>query len=448
MQDHESLIERVFSILSQRPPSLSRARIIEYIEPFVEKREDYLSLRQNYGSPLYILDKDALTKRADQFMLTLARYFPGASAFYAMKSNNNPVIIRTLVEQGFGVDVSSGDELSRALDCKAQKIVFNGPGKTEKELDLAISNRDRVTIIVDNFSELRRLDKRASDLDCDVVIGVRLNVEESGLWKKFGIPLEQLPAFCDAVQASKKISLTGLHFHTSWNLFPDRVTAFMRRLGKTIAALPGETVRHIRFIDIGGGFWPGRGEWPLSTATRDGQLMKVITNESIPVDEPKFLVAAPIPEYMSTIQAAYKMHIAPFVDANIFVEPGRWLSDDAMLILLRVMDKKAEDLVITDAGTNMIGWERFESDYCPIINLSRPALRQQQCQIQGSLCTPHDVWGFSYWGDGIEENDILLMPSQGAYTYSLRQTFIKPLPRCVVYTRRTKTPTGRKRIKV
>ena len=39
---------------------------------------------------------------------------------------------------------------------------------------------------------------------------------------------------------------------------------------------------------------------------------------------------------------------------------------------MRVTDKKAGDLVVTDAGTNAVGWERFEIDYFPVLNLSRP----------------------------------------------------------------------------
>jgi diaminopimelate decarboxylase len=88
--------------------------------------------------------------------------------------------------------------------------------------------------------------------------------------------------------------------------------------------------------------------------------------------------------------------------------------------------------VITDAGTNAVGWERFETDYFPVLNLSRPALSEKPCNVLGSLCTPHDVWGYSYWGEGIEIGDILLIPTQGAYTYSLMQNFIKPLPEVVV----------------
>jgi diaminopimelate decarboxylase len=102
-----------------------------------------------------------------------------------------------------------------------------------------------------------------------------------------------------------------------------------------------------------------------------------------------------------------------------------------MHILLTVVDKKAKDLIITDGGTNIIGWERFEHDYAPIINLSRPALTEHECLILGSLCTPHDVWGYGYFGDGIEIGDALLIPGQGAYTYSLRQKFIKPQAKVV-----------------
>jgi diaminopimelate decarboxylase len=102
-----------------------------------------------------------------------------------------------------------------------------------------------------------------------------------------------------------------------------------------------------------------------------------------------------------------------------------------MHILLTVIDKKADDLVITDGGTNAVGWERFETDYFPVINLTRPGPNENPCMIAGSLCTPHDIWGYGYWGEGIEPGDALLVPSQGAYTYSLRQHFIKPVPAVV-----------------
>ena len=84
--------------------------------------------------------------------------------------------------------------------------------------------------------------------------------------------------------------------------------------------------------------------------------------------------------------------------------------------------------MITDAGTSAVGWERFETDYFPVLNLSRPAMTEKECLILGSLCTPHDVWGYRYFGKEIRQGDILMIPTQGAYTYSLRQKFIKAVP--------------------
>jgi len=96
------------------------------------------------------------------------------------------------------------------------------------------------------------------------------------------------------------------------------------------------------------------------------------------------------------------------------------------------MDVKEPDIAIVDAGINTVGWDRFENDYFPILNLTRPAVNERQFNILGSLCTPHDVWGYSYWGKDIKAGDILMIPMQGAYTYSLRQNFIKPIPNFVV----------------
>jgi diaminopimelate decarboxylase len=102
-----------------------------------------------------------------------------------------------------------------------------------------------------------------------------------------------------------------------------------------------------------------------------------------------------------------------------------------MHILLKVIDKKDPKTVITDGGTNLLGWERPLTEYIPVINLTRPSLKERAVKVFGSLCTPHDIWGMSVFGDTVEEGDILLVPDQGAYTYSLRQSFIKPIARVV-----------------
>jgi diaminopimelate decarboxylase len=113
------------------------------------------------------------------------------------------------------------------------------------------------------------------------------------------------------------------------------------------------------------------------------------------------------------------------------MEPGRWISTPAMHILLKVVDKKDRDVVITDGGINLLGWERPLSEFIPVINLTRPSLKERPLRIFGPLCTPLDIWGTSIFG--AFPGDILLVPNQGAYTYSLRQSFIKPIARVIHY---------------
>jgi len=396
-----------------------------FLAPFVRRREVFLRLSRAEGSPLYVFDEAALQRRAVQFREAFAAALPTAAIFYAMKSNPYPGILRRLLACGLGLDVSSGWELEQALGLGAEATVFSGPGKTDAELDLAARRAERTTVLLDSFGELVRLDRAAGRYGARVRAGIRLTTEDHGLWRKFGIPLSQLDRFLDAAQSCRHVSLEGLQFHTSWNLTPDAPVSFLDRLGHRLRTLSRSRRRSFRFLDIGGGYWPPPGEW-IHGETRDPASS--LDERHVPrLERP----AAPLERFAEELARALQRSIFPLVTCQIYVEPGRWISHEAMHLLLTVVDKKAADLVITDAGTNAIGWERFEQDYFPILNVTRPGPVERPCLVLGSLCTPHDVWGFTYCGEGIEPGDVLLIPCQGAYTYTLRQQFIKPLPRVV-----------------
>jgi diaminopimelate decarboxylase len=187
----------------------------------------------------------------------------------------------------------------------------------------------------------------------------------------------------------------------------------------------------IEFIDIGGGYWPCEGEWLQFAGTQEGIRQSSDGKNHAHTRDHYRIPSTPIETFARTLFTAIKTHLFPWVNCRICFEPGRWICHSAMHIFFTVIDKKDADLVITDAGTNAIGWERFEIDYFPILNLSRGGLVEKSCDILGSLCTPHDVWGYSYFGNDIDVGDLLMIPCQGAYTYSLGQNFIKPLPRVV-----------------
>jgi diaminopimelate decarboxylase len=285
---------------------------------------------------------------------------------------------------------------------------------------------------MDSFSELGRLEAAAAQRGVSVTAGVRLTANPHGLWRKFGIPLVELGRFFDEANKCRHVDLQGLQVHTSWNLDPSAQTDFIRLLGDTLRQLPSSHVSRLRFVDIGGGYWPEQGEWIQAAATPAGTIRGLLAPDEAPSRERYWRRGTPIEQFAEQLASAVGDHLTDVADVTICLEPGRWLCNDAMHLLMTVVDCKASDLVITDAGANAVGWERFETDFFPVVNLTRPAMTEHPCDIHGCLCTPHDIWGYSYWGQDIAPGDVLVVPSQGAYTYSLRQDFIKPIPATAV----------------
>lgn len=432
MDDTDILLKRAAEMLRQESPRLDQRELKAFVRTFLQRRDLFLEISRRHGSPLYIIDEPALLDRARQFGDAFRREIPGINLFYALKSNHHPAIASRLVGAGMGLDVSSGVELTTALAIPDAPIIFSGPGKMLPELELAVAHADRVTVLIDSFGELTRLEQAAAGTDVTIKAGVRLTIDEHGLWRKFGIPLADLDRFLSEAVNCRHVAVRGLQFHSSWNMNPDNQIAFITRVGATLEKLPPEKRAQIIFIDIGGGYWPTAGEWLQAAGTPAGRLRQMIAPETVTGAEHYRYASTPIDIFARRLGQAVKSELLSRVDCTIYAEPGRWLCHDAMHILLTVIDKKGDDLVITDGATNAIGWERFETDYFPVINLSRPDLEERPGLVLGSLCTPHDVWGYGYYGQDIQPGDILLIPSQGAYTFSLRQNFIKPLPETVI----------------
>ncbi|WP_319548699.1 hypothetical protein [Desulfogranum marinum] len=425
--------ERVEALLHEQTPLLSDSVLRGFVEPFFLRRDEFLAPLEKQETPLYLFEPEVLRRRSERFKVAFQKHFKNTVFYYAVKSNNYPEVARVLTTTGFGLDVSSGLELKMALGLDTQSIIFSGPGKTRAELEMAVTASERVTVLIDSFHELQILGEIACSRQQNIRVGVRLTTRVDGLWRKFGIPPETLARFMKEVKCFPYIHFQGLQFHTSWNLNAQAQLDFILLLKKVLAQFTDEDLRRIKFIDVGGGYWPEQGEWLQPAATKAGLLRKAMELSPENDNNHYFQSACSIEDFAGHLGWAIKNHIFPLIpDCRICFEPGRWLCNDAMHLLMTVIDKKSDNVVITDAGTNAVGWERFETDYFPVLNLSRPALSEKPCNVLGSLCTPHDAWGYSYWGEGIEIGDILLIPTQGAYTYSLMQNFIKPLPEVVV----------------
>ncbi len=420
---------RAAELLNHRVPRLEENELRHFVQSFIDRRDEFLATVDKEGSPLYVIDTAALRTKARQFRAAFSAGLPDMRVYYAVKSNSHPTIVSTLVNENFGLDVSSGLELDAALQAGARDIVLSGPGKQPDELKLAVDNASRVTVLMDSFGELRQLEQIAEQAQTKIRTGIRLTTDESGIWRKFGIPLNRLLEFVKDTGSCRWTEFSGLQFHISWNLKPESQVLFIARLCAELRRLDRDQRKLIRFIDIGGGFWPEEGEWLQPAATPTGMLQTALDEKTIRGLEHFKHTASPITDFADHIAGALKKQLPGDIKPVICLEPGRWLSNGSMHILLTVSDRKSADVVITDGGTNAVGWERFETDYFPVINLSHPSLTEHECLVAGSLCTPHDLWGYSYFGTNIHAGDILLVPNQGAYTYSLRQEFIKPLPK-------------------
>jgi diaminopimelate decarboxylase len=411
-----------------------RVRYVESIRPML------LSLAKNYGTPLYVYDKSEALTNFHRFKNAFLHENFDLQVLYAVKSNPYPGLLRTIVEAGGSLDVSSERELELALAAGAQRIVYTGPAKTELLLRQLFNQREKVFVHLDSATELERLREIVKDQSETYECGIRVFCSGQSKWSRFGISLEELPAFLQRANEVPNLHMSALQFHISFNRNSENYVSAIAEIGRYLRdRLPPNFARGLKAIDIGGGFSPEAFEaiysWNPSMDIRlsypDGLLDDILGDRL----ERRFLPLSvtPIETIARDIAEALRVHIHPLApQVKIWSEPGRFISHSSVHILLGVADMKPEKrFVITDGGTNMIGYERYQwQDYAPIFNLNSFSSTQEvPYLVYGSLCTAHDLWGYYlHTGGEIKIGDILAMPFQGAYTNTLAQRFIREIP--------------------
>lgn len=419
--------------LSYPARPLPGIKIHEYVNNILSGRALYLESASAFGTPQYFYDETSIEGAINRFNSTFKKYINRFRMFYAVKSNHLPKISEKAVKMGSGLDVSSGMELKSALAAGCNKIIFSGPGKRDEELELAINNSKRITIMLDSQGEYRRLIGVIKRLNVEdgsrISSGIRIRNPFQGNWNKFGTPLAELGPFLKTIADDDVIRAAGIQFHTSWNLGPGSQVKLINDIGRHLKyKVPDEYYRDFTFLDIGGGYWPDSGEWLNPENTMIGKLIKTAFAGVRFDNRHYYMRSKGLPAFAKEISNAIAGSGDILKGLEIWAEPGRWISTGSMHILLKVIDLKKGDSAITDGGINILGWERPLTEYIPVINLTRPSLTEKNITVFGSLCTPDDIWGRTLFGDGIKKDDVLIIPDQGAYTYSLRQAFIKPVP--------------------
>ena len=134
------------------------------------------ALAEEYGTPLYVLDRACLQERCQLYRRQLEAGYPGqAHVAYASKAGLNLALAQLFAGQGLDLDVVSGGELfvARQAGFPADRIYLHGNNKSQSELEMAL-DEGIGRIVVDNLYELDLLSGLAEARGRRVRIWLRL----------------------------------------------------------------------------------------------------------------------------------------------------------------------------------------------------------------------------------------------------------------------------------
>src|ERR1700683_5091678 len=116
-----------------------------------------------WGTPLFVIDDEAIRAQVRRFRQALELNWPGARMVWASKAFPCTAVYRLMAQEDIGVDVAGGGELVMALagGVDPARIVMHGNAKTTAELTMA-TEAGVGLIVIDNTDDIDRLEALAS----------------------------------------------------------------------------------------------------------------------------------------------------------------------------------------------------------------------------------------------------------------------------------------------
>jgi ornithine decarboxylase len=280
-------------------------------------REELLELVERNGTPLFVLDHNAI--RANY--RTFKRCLPRVQCYYAVKANSNQQIVETLFNEGSSFDVASYHEFMQVYqyikhfekkDKKHyvwDKIIFSNTIKDRSTLRKIKEYKPLVTY--DNSAELKKIKEY-----CDTAgLVLRLKVPDTGsqveMSSKFGAePAEGQKLIQEAFDMG--LSVEGISFHvgsqcTNFNNYTEALA-----ITSEIFNAARRKGFNLNLVDIGGGF-------------------------PVPYDPqvPEF-------EQLTTILNSEFKRLFP-EDIQILAEPGRFIVATAAVLVSEIIGRARRD---------------------------------------------------------------------------------------------------------
>jgi diaminopimelate decarboxylase len=366
------------------------------------------TLAKNFGTPLYVYSQRTLTNHFQKLDSALTPL--NHLVCFAMKSNSNLAVLRTIANLGGGFDIVSSGELQRVIAAGGdpKKCVFAGVGKTEAEIEFALK-KNIYCFNVESEPELQRINKVAARLKKIAPIAVRVNpgvdakthakITTGTYENKFGIAFEKIEGVYARASKLKSLRLRGVQMHIGSQL--TTVSPFEQAVRKVLLLVAKLKAKYgLEFFSIGGGlgivYQPalasGTAEWWNSAAAKN-----VLT------------------------PAKYAARLLPLLQPlglKILLEPGRFISGNAGILVTRVEYVKRtgiKNFLIVDAAMNDLIRPAFYDAYHEIVPLTKKGGAQISSDVVGPICESGDYFCKDRPLPKLGEGDGIALLSAGAY---------------------------------
>ena len=392
---------------------------LRHFPNLTEHKSTLLGQLQQTGTPVFFCERGNLIERYRALASSLGSRWGPHIIGYSFKTNYLVARCGVPRELGAWAEVVSGREyrLARALGFAGENIIFNGPYKSDRDLETALA--DRALLNVNDHDELDKVIALTTRSGTSAEIGLRVSFTLPKLGhSRFGFSLEN-SEIDDALRSIRgsRLRLVGLHTHLYGDTDDPEIYAMAaRRLGEFAQSEIPDDREALRFIDMGGGF-PAHSPKPKSRESWNPR---------------------PIDEYMWAITESLRSF---FPDRNaaptLIVEPGRYLTGDGILLVLRVhhvKQREGRQHINSNGSISMMPL----THYCPQIlraytaQLLPRTTEQVPTTIFGATCRENDVL---FEGDfsRTQVGDYLVFFAAGAYNSSLSPDFIFKSPRMQLF---------------
>jgi len=374
-------------------------------------RRTLKKLAEQHGTPLFVVDHEELRRN----YATFKKYLPRVQAYYAVKANPDPAIVKTLFDAGASFDVASMPEfhivheyIKDMPDKQRQawiwdKIIYANPIKANETLQELNPYKPLVTY--DNHEEIRKIKKHAPQAG----LALRLKVPNTGamveLSSKFGAaPGEAV----DLILAADKVGLTveGISFHVGSQTtnFKNYVAA-INLAANIFKEAKDHGYTRMNLLDIGGGF-PA----PYDDTVKPFRELASIINRELNRLFPK--------------------------NIQILAEPGRFLCATAATAVSKIIGKAVRDgklcYYIDDGVYHTFSGVIF--DHCHYHMKSFKRGPTQICAVFGPTCDALDVVSLAEELPGdLQLGDLLYSEQIGAYSHASSTWFNGFPPATVVH---------------